>query len=238
MAIVVVSASDVARADAAGDTGLATVEAAINKAKTNYFEFDVTNGEPGKPDKTSGFTVRSKGEKVFQEWVAPADMKGTKLLVVSPTEIYVFLPSFGKVRRIASTTKDQGFMGMTFTTNDLWVSKWSDKYAAVVTSDSPKDQKLTLTPKAGQTTDWSKIEMTLTKDHNVPTELKYYDAKGVNVKTETRTGYTCTGDVCTPGERKMVDNTKAGAWTKLVRKTWKVNENISDDVFTKKNLGE
>ena len=35
----------------------------------------------------------------------------------------------------------------------------------------------------------------------------------------------------------MVDNVK-GNWTKLVRKAWKVNEEIADDQFSTRNLGE
>ena len=34
----------------------------------------------------------------------------------------------------------------------------------------------------------------------------------------------------------MVDNTKGGAWTKMIRKTWKVNEAMSDDLFSKREL--
>jgi hypothetical protein len=81
--------------------------------------------------------------------------------------------------------------------------------------------------------------VTVTKDHSVPSELKYFNAEGKNIKTEARTGYTCeeNNTICTPGELKMTDNTK-GSWSKLVRKLWKVNENISDDVFTQRSLGE
>lgn len=33
--------------------------------------------------------------------------------------MYVYLPAFGKVRRIASHTKDQGFLGLTFSQDDM-----------------------------------------------------------------------------------------------------------------------
>jgi hypothetical protein len=68
-------------------------------------------------------------------------------------------------------------------------------------------------------------------------ELKYFNADGKNIKTETRSGLTCEGDVCTPAEIKMSDNVK-GAWTKLVAKSRKINAEISDDVFSQRNLGE
>jgi len=235
--LAVFTLSGVARADAAGDKALASVEVSLNKAKTLYFDYEVVNAEPGKPERKMELETRTKGDKLFSEFLAPADMKGTKLLVLASDQMYVYLPAFGKVRRIASNTKDQGFMGMSFSLGDLYRTHYTAQYTAVIASETPKEWKLTLTPKPAQTVDYAKIQMTVARDRAVPTELQYFDAAGKNVKTETRTNYTCEGDVCAPGERKLVDNTKT-SWTKLVVKKRKVNESMSDDLFTKRNLGE
>ncbi len=228
--------SGTAHADPPGDKALADVDAAMNRAQTQYFEYDVTNQEPGKAEKRIGFNVRLKGERRLTEFTAPADMKGTKLLIVSPTMMYAYLPAFGKVRRIASHTSDQGFMGMAFSQDDFATTRYGDAYTATVLSDGAKEIKLAATPKAGKETPYAKIEFTIAKDRMLPTELRYFDASGKNVKTETRTNYTCQGNVCTPAEQKMVDNTKGGLWTKMTRKTWKVNEAMSDDLFSLRNL--
>jgi hypothetical protein len=227
-----------ARADAAGDKVLAAMDAALNKAKTQYFEYDVINQEPGKSDRKLGLQVRLKGDKRFTEFTAPADMKGTKILIMSPTQMYVFLPAFGKVRRIASSVSDQGFMGMTFSQDDLASQAYGVTYEAKVGAETPTDYKIVVTPKAGQTTPYAKLEITVGKAKMLPSEIKYFNGAGTNVKTETRSGYTCEGDVCTPAELKMVDNTKGGASTKMVRTKWKVNEAMSDDLFSKRALGE
>jgi outer membrane lipoprotein-sorting protein len=226
--------SDTARADASGDKVLATMDAALSRAKTLYFEYEVTNQEPGKPEKKLSLIVRAKGAKRFTEFTAPADMKGTKQLVLGPSESYVYLPAFGKVRRVASHMSDQGFMGMTFNQDDF-VTQYGDAYTATIAKESEKQTTLVATAKPGQQAPYAKIELTIAKDKMLPTELKYFNAEGKNVKTETRTGYTCEGNVCTAGEQKMTDNT-GGAWTRLTRKTWKVNPEISDDLFSKRNL--
>lgn len=227
-----------ALADADGDKVLTAMDGALNRAKTQYFEYDVIHQEPGKGERTLGLTVRRKGEKRVSEFTAPADMKGTKILVLSPTQMYVFLPAFGKVRRIASSVSDQGFMGLTFSQDDLASQAYGATYEAKIASESPTEYHLLVTPKAGQTTPYAKIEITVGKEKMLPTVLLYFNAGGTNVKTETRTGYTCEGDICAPGELKMVDNTKGGASTKLVRTKWKVNEAMSDDLFSKRALGE
>jgi outer membrane lipoprotein-sorting protein len=231
------AAPHAARADAAGDAALAKVDAAMNKAKTLKFDYEIVNKEGAdKSEKTLTMKVQLKGEKRFTEFTS-GDMKGTKVLVLSATQMWVYLPAFGKVRRIASHTKDAGFLGMTFSQDDMATTAYGPQYTASVVSDDAANTKLSLTPKPGVEAPYAKIEITVSKDHMVPSELKYFNAEGKNVKTESRTGYACEGDVCTPGELKMTDNTK-GAFTKLVAKSREVNKEISDDVFTQRNLGE
>lgn len=224
-----------ALADAAGDKALAATEAAMNKAKSNYFEYEAKTSEAGKAEKTVGLNVWMKGDKRLTEFTSPADLKGTKVLILSPTEMYVYLPAFGKVRRIASHTNDQSAFGMAFSGGDLATQRYSDKYDAVVSSSTDKEVKITLTPKAGQKPDYAKLELTLDKAKNVPTEIKYFNSEGKHVKTETRSGYTCEQDICTPGVLKMVDHTK-NLTTTMTRKKWKVNDSIGDDKFSKRNL--
>jgi outer membrane lipoprotein-sorting protein len=228
----------VARADAPGDSVLAQMDAAMNKHKTLKFEYEIVNKEsPDKAERNMGLKVLIKGEKRYSEFTAPADMKGTKVLIISPTQMYVYLPSFGKVRRIASHTKDQGFLGLTFSQDDMATTSYGPLYAASILSEDAASWKLSLTPKPGQDTPYAKIEVTVAKDKKVPSELKYFNAEGKNIKTEVRSGYACEGDVCTPGELKMTDNVK-GAWSKLTAKSREVNKEISDDVFTQRNLTE
>jgi outer membrane lipoprotein-sorting protein len=225
-----------ASADAAGDKVLASMDTALNRWKTQHIKYDVTNQEPGKPERKLELEVKLKGEKRLTEFLAPADMKGTKVLILSSTQMYVYLPAFGKVRRIASSVTDQGFMGLTFTQTDLSLTRYSDLFTAQVASDAGDSLKLVATPKAGKEPPYAKIEFTVLKQNSLPTELRYFNAAGTHIKTETRSGYTCESDACTPSEMKMVDHTKGGHWTKLTRKAWKVNESIADEVFSKRSL--
>lgn len=237
-AVVALAPSVSVQADAAGDGVLAQVDAAMNKAKTLKFDYSIVNKEgPDKGEKQLAMKVQIKGEKRFTEFTAPADMKGTKVLIKSPTEMYVYLPSFGKVRRIASHTKDAGFLGLTFSQDDIATTAYSPIYSATVKSEDGSKWTLSLSPK--KDAPYGKIEIDVKKDHKVPSELRYFTNAGdaSPVKTETRTGYSCEGDVCTPGELKMTDNVK-NAWTKLTATSREVNKEISDDVFTTRNLGE
>lgn len=226
-----------ASADPAGDKVVAAMDAAMNRAKTHQFDYEIINQEPGKSERTMAMSVKIKGEKRYTEFSSPADMKGTKVLILSPTQMYVYLPAFGKVRRIASHTKDQGFLGLTFSQDDMATQAYGGEYEGKILSEDASSWHVALTPRAGKDTPYAKIEVTVAKDRSLPSELKYFNADGKNIKTEERSGYTCEGNICSPGVLKMTDNVK-GAWTKLVRKTWKVNANIPDDVFSQRNLSE
>src|SRR5579871_6191295 len=136
------SPSAPAHADPAGDAALAKLDAAMNKAKTLVVDFEIVNKEPNKDERTMAMNVKLKGEKRYSEFSAPADMKGTKVLVLSPTQMYVYLPAFGKVRRIASHTKDQGFLGLTFSQDDMATTSYGPLYAASVLSDDATATRL------------------------------------------------------------------------------------------------
>jgi len=227
-----------ARADEKGDKAIAAVDGAIFKAKTQYFEYEATIKVPDKADRKLSLAVYMKDEKRFSEFLAPSDVKGTKVLILSPSQMYVYLPAFKKVRRIASHTTDQGFMGMHFTQDDQSISSYKKMYTGVITSQTDKQIKLTLTKKADSEAPYPKLEMTVEKARNLPLETKFYSDSGTHLKTETRSGYTCEKDICSPGELKMVDHTKSGQSTTLLRKVWKVNQDIPDSRFSKRALEE
>jgi len=237
LAMLVITLAAPAAADPAGDKVLLEVDDSMNRAKSQHFLYDAVTQEPGRGEKKLGLEVWMKGDKRLTAFTEPADLKGTKVLVVSPTEMYAYLPAFGKVRRIASHTNDQSAFGMAFSQDDLADQRYSDEYGAVLAGEDEKQIKLVLTPRAGQKPAYGKIEIAAQKgDSKVPEELKYYAASGTLVKTETRTGYKCEGNVCVPGELKMTDHSKGGLWTRITMRNWKLNEEFSEDLLSKRNL--
>jgi hypothetical protein len=222
-----------AYADAAGDAVVGGVDAGQSRAKSHYLEYEATTTEPGRGDKKLGINVWIQGDKRLSEFTAPADLKGTKVLILSGTEMYAYLPAFGKVRRIASHTTDQSAFGMVFSQDDLATLRYGGDYSATLKSEDDKAATVVLVPRSGKA-GYPKLEMTVGKDLKLPTEIKYFDAAGALLKTETRSGYTCESEVCVPSELKMVD--RNGMATVLVRKKWKLNAAVSDDLLSKRSL--
>lgn len=223
-----------ARADDAA-TELAKVDEALNQAKDQFLEYEMVDVKDGK-ERTLSLEVSLKGEKRLTAFTAPADLRGTTVLIVSPTQMYIYLPAYKKVRRIASHVTEQGFMGTTYSNDDLALTRYAPKYTAKVVSSDEEKVTLDLTKKSGEEAPYARIVMTVEKARSVPLEMKYYDAAGKNVKTEKRSEYTCEGKVCAPAVISMRDHTDGDHVSNLVRKKWKVNSGLPDSLFSRRTL--
>jgi outer membrane lipoprotein-sorting protein len=225
-------------ADEKGDKALVALDATIFKAKTQYLEYEATIKVPEKADRVLKLAVWMKNEWRLSEFLAPADVKGTKVLILSPTQMYVYLPAYKKVRRIASHVTDQGFMGMHFTQDDMSITSYAKMYTATIAKDDGKLVTLSLTAKKDSHAPYPKLELVCDKAKNLPMEIRYFNDAGSKLKTETRAGYTTEKECSAPVDIKMVDHTKGGASTTMVRKAWKVNPDIPDSKFSKRALEE
>jgi outer membrane lipoprotein-sorting protein len=230
--------SEDAVADEKGDKYLAVVDATLFKPKTQFFEYEGTIKTSGKADRTLKLAVWMKNQWRLSEFLAPSDVKGTKVLILSPSQMYVYLPAYKKVRRIASHVTDQGFMGMHFTQDDMSITSYVKMYSATIGKDDGKLVTLTLTAKEKSEAPYPKLEMVVDKAKNLPTEIRYFNKEGKKLKTETRASYSTQDDHSTPAELKMVDHMKDNGSTTLVRKGWKVNPDIPDSKFSKRALEE
>jgi outer membrane lipoprotein-sorting protein len=225
-----------AHADAQGDAVVQKMDGALKSYKTLTVQYNVTTQEPGKG--ASEMVVRSnfKGRKQFTELLSPGDVKGTKVLHLSESEMYVYMPAYRKIRRVASHVNEQGFMGGTYSATDMNLTQYSLFFTGQLSSEDSGSWTVTLTPKPDVSPPYGKVIITVAKSNNLPTTLKYFDDKNNHVKTETRTNYFCEGKVCLPKEQKMTDHTKGDKWTRLTLGEYKINPDLGDDMFSKRNL--
>ncbi|MEL7371304.1 MAG: outer membrane lipoprotein-sorting protein, partial [Myxococcota bacterium] len=174
-------------------------------------------------------------------FTAPADLAGTKVLILSPTQMYVYLPAFKKVRRIASHVTEQGFMGTTYTQDLLAVSRYGEHYTPKLAAEDEKTWTLDLSEKPGGEGPYPKVQIKVRKEDYLPTTIAYYTDKGKHVKTEERLNYECREQssgpkICAPETMKLTDHTDNEHWTKLVQKKWTPNGGLRDRIFTRRNL--
>ena len=219
-----------------GDKVLQQVDEKANAPTDTWFSFTAVTQEPGKAERTMMFEVQNKGERRLVQFSEPSDMKGTRVLVLSRAQMWVYLPAYRKVRRVASHVKQQGFMGTTYSDEDMSTTQFGAVYAAEKMTESETEVDLRLTPRDGTDSTYGKVEMTVRKDLMLPSKLRFFNRDGVLIKTEVRDSYDCNDGVCTPGRLKMTDHSRSDAWTVLKATDRKVNQGVSDGLFSVRNL--
>ena len=218
------------------DAILKGLDDALNATDDAFFLYEMVDKRPGKDTRTLGLEVYMKGEKRLTAFTAPADLAGTKVLILSPTQMYVYLPSLRKIRRVASHVTEQGFMGTTYTQDLLAITRYAEHYTPTLHEETDDTWVLELNQKPKGEGPYPKIRVTVQKKGYLPTQMAYFDAKDKHVKTEERTDYQCKEKACAPYTMKLIDHTDGDHWTKLVQKEWKPNGGLSDRIFTRRNL--
>lgn len=219
-----------------GDAVLAQVDVAMNKAKDQTMTMSASTTEPGRAPRDMKFTVQLLGEQRLVEFSAPGDLAGTRVLVLGRNQMYIYLPAYNKVRRVATHATEQGFMGTTFSDEDMSTSFYAAAWEASLDSDGAEQAVLTLTPKPGTTSAYTRLRMTVDKQHLLPVKIEYYNPAGQLVKTETRSDITCQGPQCGANTLTMVDHTREGATTTMTRTEWSTDGGLSPELFTVRNL--
>ncbi len=218
------------------DDMLVQLDGKANAPTDTWFRFEAFTQEPGKSPREMVFTVQNKAAMRLVDFESPGDMRGTRVLVISRQQMYVYLPAYKKVRRVASHVTEQGFMGTTYSDEDMSTTRFGEVYSATLDAEDDTSATLTLTPRDAQKTHYQKLEMDIRKDLGLPSEIRYFDGQGKHIKTESRGKYDCGEGLCTPGEMTMTDLRRAGAWTRLTVTERQVNQGVPDSTFSVRSL--
>jgi outer membrane lipoprotein-sorting protein len=226
-----------ALADAKGDEIIAKLDKLATGPADQYFVFEMTTYEKGKEPNSMTFEVTIKGTKFRRlRYLAPGDVKGMGMLVRSLSKMYIYLPAYRRVRRIASHVRDQGFMGSTYSYDEMAIVTYGEVFNCDLVGETEELYKLKCNRKEGKEFHYPVMEMDIRKDIHRPSELRFFNEKGVKLKTDYRTKYDCKGDLCNPKDMKLVDHTRGDVYTTMISKEWKVNTGVKDSFFTVRAL--
>ena len=174
---------------AAAPAVLVRVDSVLNAPKDQTQQVELTLIEKDGTERSRTLSMWQKGDETRTvKFVAPADVRNIAFLSLPDDVMYLYLPAFKKVRRIASHVKNQRFAGTDFTYDDMGTIKYSEDYDARFqeeTPESPQDQEnpappqdpeslvLVLTPKEGVEKDYGKLRMWVGKANSYPTRTEY-----------------------------------------------------------------
>ena len=187
----------------------------------------------GKEKVREAKTIQKGTNKRLFRFTAPASQAGIATLSLPNNVMYVYLPSFGKERRISSSVKSQKFAGTDFTYDDMEAKPYAEKYVPKLLKTEANDYVLELKPKS-QKSQYSKIIVTINKPDFYPEKMVYYD-KGNNKIKEATYQFERIGKYWNAKEIKLTD-LKKNHVTKMLMSNVKYDQGLSDDEFTVRKL--
>lgn len=178
-------------------------------------------------------TVKQKGTNMrLFRFTAPASQAGISVLSLPNDVMYLYMPAFGKERRIASSAKNQNFAGTDFSYDDMESKNFSEKYTPTLQSTTADAFVLSLVPKGNSA--YSKIIMKVNKANFYPILSEMYDKANKKIKVSTYT-FEKIGRYWNPKEITMKD-LKKDHTTKMQMNNVKFDVGLTDDDFTIRKL--
>ncbi len=202
-------------------------------------------------DKTGNEKVREakiwqKGsEKRMLKFFAPADIKGLAFLNLPDDIMYLYLPAFKKIRKIASHVKNTDFAGTDFSYDDMSSINYADIYNVKLLEGNSTSKKsikeqidayiLELVPKKNVKKEYSKLIMLVRIDNYYPIKIEFFSKDGKKAKVMENSKIEKEGKYWIAKEVIMHDLNKDHK-TQLIITEVKFDQKLSDDLFTKRYL--
>lgn len=209
----------------------------------------------GKEKKREAKMWQKGSEKRMIKFISPADVKGLGFLDLPEDVMYLYLPAFKKIRRIASHVKNTSFAGTDFTYDDMASINYADEYdpklietkkiKGLVLMQMEKGKEwvekeldhylLELIPKKGIKKEYSKLVMWVRKDNFYPVRIEHYDKAGKLWKVMDRKWIEKEGEYWIAKEAEMTDLKKEHR-TKMLIIEVKFDQDLKDEFFSQRYL--
>ena len=178
-------------------------------------------------------TIQQKGtDKRMFRFTSPASQAGIAVLSLPDDVMYLYLPAFGRERRIASSAKNQNFAGTDFSYDDMESVLFSVKYTPKLIQNEANVFVLELLPKGRS--DYSKVMVHVNKTDYYPELMEYYDKGNTKVKVAKYT-FKKIGNYWNAEEIEMTD-LKKNHKTIMKMSDVEYDSGLSDDDFTVRKL--
>lgn len=226
-----------ARAETEAERVVRKMDQTLTAGTDQYFKWETITKEKGKPDRTMVFEVTIKGTEWRRiELLAPGDIKGIRYLVRTLTQMYVYLPAYRKVRRVASHVKDQSFMGTAMNQDEMAITVFGEANTVKMLEQTDEFWRIEFNEKPGKEFPYAKMIIDINKQYYQPIRLQYFNDRGQHIKTETRTDFHCKGELCHAQVMTMVDHRRNDISTTMIDRDCRVNQNVPDKFFTVRSL--
>ena len=190
-------------------------------------------------DKTGKEKIREammyqKGpDKKLYRYTKPESQAGIATLTLPNSVMWLYMPAFGKPKKISMLTKDSAFNNTDFSYEDMATTPYADRFIPEIIETNTDIFLLNLQPKA-EKSNYSKIIVRINKIHGYAEFMEFYDPAGKKFKEATYS-YEKVGQYWNASEVVMKDLEKKHT-TKILLSDIKFDQGLSDDIFTVEKL--
>ena len=193
---------------------------------------------------TTKLDTNGLDNKRMTRFLEPADVKGTVSLLIEHSDkdddIWIYLPSVKKVRRLISSNKKDSFVGTDFSYGDVIghkVKEWNHTIVKEEDVDGKPCYVIESTPKDATVktnTGYSKRIGWIQKDNFVTVKAVSYDEAGELLKEAKYSHWKEVDTVKHKWQAGILEakNLQTGHITVITIDQFKVNNGVKDDFFT------
>ncbi len=227
-------------ADAKGNAILAKYDNKQNNFKDLTLKLLLKVKHPGRKNTKVIFkTITRPGGQRLIKMLYPGDIKGMHILVQSKSVMYIYLPAYRKVRRIAGHVRNQGFQGSGFTYDDMAIGKWTPYYDCNLMREDSRVWWIDCKAKPGKHPPYKHVKMAIRKDIELVETIQYFNRHGKKFKTQQFKKYKCRSDNshCNPMLIRMIEHTRGNLVSEMkIHPRMLYNKGYPDRVFSVRHL--
>lgn len=215
---------------------LERMDRAISGYQDQRMDVAMTVVDAGGSRKTYEFTIWQKGTKKRLVRFHSGEMKGMSTLVEDRDRVYVYLPAFRKVRRVAPHSMNQTFAGSDFTNEDMAGITWADAWDGVIEREDGEAWWLLCTPKPGMSSSSPKVRLKVQKGTFYQSMVEYLDQEGRAVRRMESSQLKTFPGGAERYSRVVLADLRTGHRTELEVRDFQVDQGLLDSAFSQREL--
>ena len=158
---------------------LTKVDGASVRGSDTHVVVDLTlTDQRGKVTKRTLEILQKGTDKRLVRFTAPARLAGVTLLVPDGDTLYLYLPAYGRERRVIGDQRGDSFMGSDFSMEDLSRTTFGDDWTATVSDAEEAHQWLALAPKDASAHGDAALRIRVRKTDFLVDRIESFDDKG------------------------------------------------------------
>jgi len=213
---------------------LTSIDEAIYSPKDKKGKVKMILRDKSGKEKVREAIMLQKGiNKRIYRYTYPESQAGIATLSLPDDIMWLYMPAFGKPKKISLLAKSGAFNNTDFSIEDIEPKTYTERYNATIVESNAKQHILELIPKSDKSS-YSKVIASINKTSSCPASLQYFDKRGEKVKVATYV-YEKIGNYWNAAEVTMTDLKKQHS-TSIVVMEMEFDVGLTDEEFTVEKL--